>query len=245
MDESLKIIFDTASNHFSAGDYKKTEPILNQLVLKNYKNAKLFYMLGAIQYQKNEIKKAIRSFKRSLEIDPSFTDAGIGLSVIYNDLGHYEEGKKVFANTQKQLKKPSASQQPIVRDSKAKIFLAKHLELAKLYNDDKNYSEALQQLLKAKKFSDDGIKIQILISECLLNMKEYQKAIHELNDIISKDPKNVPALMRLGQIQTLTGQKNMAQNTFEKVLLIDRHHVGANQRLNILRSNTLTPSKEL
>ncbi len=244
MDESLKIIFDTASNHFSAGDYKKTEPILNQLVLKNYKNAKLFYMLGAIQYQKNEIKKAIRSFKRSLEIDPAFTDAGIGLSVIYNDLGHYEEGKRVFANTQKQLRKPSLVQAK-PRDSKDKIFLSKHLELAKLYNDDKSYGEALQQLLKAKKFSDDGIKIQILISECLLNMKEYQKAIQELNDIITKDSKNIPALMRLGQVQTLTGQKVMAKNTFEKVLLIDRHHVGANQRLNILRSNNLTPSKEL
>ncbi len=242
MDESLKIIFETASNHFTNGDYKKTEPILNQLVLKNYKNAKLFYMLGAIQYQKNDIKNAIRSFKRSLEIDQSFTDAGIGLSVIYNDLGHYEEGKKVFANTQKQLKSPVLIKQ---RDSKDKIFLTKHLELAKLYNEEKNYNEALQQLIKAKKFSDEAVKIQILISECLLNLKEYQKAIHELNNIVSKESSNVPALMRLGQVYTLTGQKNLAQNSFEKILLIDRHHVGANQRLNILRTQHSNPVKEL
>lgn len=242
MDESLKIIFDTASNHFTSGDYKKAEPILHQLVLRNYKNAKLFYMLGAIQYQKNDIKKALRSFKRSLEIDPAFTDAGIGLSVIYNDLGHYEEGQKVFSNTQKFLKSPTQIRE--ISD-KSKVFLSKHLELAKLYNEDKNYSEALQQLVKAKTFSQETSKIQILISECLLNLREYQKAINELKDVLNKEKNNISALMRLGQVYSLTGQKELAINIFERVLLIDRHHSGANQRLNILKSQRNNFQKEL
>lgn len=242
MDESLKIIFETASNHFTSGDYKKAEPILHQLVLKNYKNAKLFYMLGAIQYQKNDIKKALRSFKRSLEIDPSFTDAGIGLSVIYNDLGRYEEGQKVFTTTQKQLKSPVQVKENTV---KSKMFMTKHLELAKLYNEDKNYGEALQQLIKAKFFSLETTKIQILIAECLLNLKEYQKAINELKDILVKEKNNIPALMRLGQIYNLTNQKALAMNTFEKVLLIDRHHLGASQRLNLLKSQRNPLPKEL
>lgn len=242
MDESLKIIFDTASNHFINGDYKKAEPILHQLVLKNYKNAKLFYMLGAIQYQKNDIKKALRSFKRSLEIDPAFTDAGIGLSVIFNDLGQYEEGQKVFMATQKQLKSPHQIKET---SSKSKLFMSKHLELARLYNEDKNYSEALQQLVKAKLFSFETAKIQILIAECLLNLKQYQKAINELKDIISKEQTNIPALMRLGQVYSLTGQKDLAINTFEKILLIDRNHLGASQRLSHLKSQNNTYTKEL
>lgn len=241
MDESLKIIFETASSHFVSGDYKKSEPILHQLVLKNYKNAKLFYMLGAIQYQKNDIKKALRSFKRSLEIDPSFTDAGIGLSVIYNDLGHYEEGQKVFLNTQKQLKTPVQVKET---NDKSKVFLSKHLELAKLYNEDKNFGEALQQLVKAKFFSQETSKIQILISECLLNLKEYQKAINELKDVVDKERNNIPALMRLGQIYSLTGQKQLSINTFERILLIDRNHIGASQRLSILKSQQNNFQKE-
>jgi tetratricopeptide (TPR) repeat protein len=242
MDESLKIIFDTASNHFINGDYKKAEPILHQLVLKNYKNAKLFYMLGAIQYQKNDIKKALRSFKRSLEIDPAFTDAGIGLSVIFNDLGQYEEGQKVFMATQKQLKSPHQIKET---SSKSKLFMSKHLELARLYNEDKNYSEALQQLVKAKSLSFETSKIQILIAECLLNLKQYQKAINELKDIVSKEQNNIPALMRLGQVYSLTGQKESAINIFEKILLIDRNHLGASQRLSILKSQRNTYTKEL
>ncbi len=242
MDESLKIIFQTASDHFVNGDYKKAEPILHQLVLKNYKNASLFYMLGAIQYQKNDIRKALRSFKRSLEIDPAFTDAGIGLSVIFNDLGQYEEGQKVFLATQKQLKSPHQIKE---QSSKSKLFMTKHLELAKLYNDDKNYGEALQQLVKAKLFSIETSKIQILISECLLNLKQYEKAVYELKDIVAKEPDNIPALMRLGQVYGLTGQKDLAINAFEKTLLLDRNHLGASQRLNILKSQNNPYAKEL
>lgn len=242
MDESLKIIFNTASDHFIKGDYKKAEPILNQLVLRNYKSAKLFYMLGAIQYQKNDIKNALRSFKRSLEIDPSFTDAGIGLSVIFNDLGRYEEGQKVFMNTQRQLKKPSSK---IEIPNNAKVFMSKHLELAKLYSEAQNYGEALQQFIKAKNFCSEPAKIQILISECFLNLKQYKEAINELKSILAQDKKNTSALMRLGQIYNLIGQKPMAKSTFESVLLIDRNHSGASQRLNIIRSQENTFQKEL
>ncbi len=242
MDESLKIVFDAASNHFIKGDYKKAEPILNQLVLKNYKSAKLFYMLGAIQYQKNDIKKALRSFKRSLEIDPAFTDAGIGLSVIFNDLGRYEDGQRVFLSTQMQLKKPVQNK---AISNRSKVFMGKHLELAKLYNEIQNYSEALQQLIKAKALSSEPTKIQILISECFLNLKQYKEATSELKDIISKEGNNISALMRLGQIYYLTDQKSLAKGIFESVLLIDRNHQGANQRLNMIKTQTNTSQKEL
>lgn len=242
MEQSLKTIFENANQHFIAGDYKKAEPILHQLVLKNYKNAKLFYMLGAIQYQKNDIKKALRSFKRSLDIDPSFTDAGIGLSIIYNDLGHYKEGRKVFIDTQRHLKPSTESN--LLSERKRK-YLSKHLELANMYNEDKQYSEALNQLVKAKSYSSTNSKIQILISECLLNMKQYQKAINELKLVLVNDENNVSALMRLGQVYNLVGKKSEAESSFQKVLLIDPHHLGANQRINLHRSQTNYTQKEL
>lgn len=232
MEESLKFIFDNASKFFDDGNYASAEPLLHQLVLKNLKNAKLFYMLGAIQYQKNDVKKALRSFKRSLEIDPSFTDSGIGLSVVYNDLGHYSEGQQTFMDAKKHLKSPSQLKS---ENTRHKVYLAKHIELAKLYNDDKNYSETLQNLIKAKSFSEEPTRIQILISECLLNMKEYQKAINELNSVLTKDPHHTPALMRLGQIYNLLGHHNSAIKAFERILLSEPNHTAAAQRLNHLR----------
>ena len=242
MDESLNIIFESAVQAFKNGDYDQSEPLLHQLILKSFKSAQLFYMLGAIQYQKNDIKKAIRSFKRSLEIDPSFTDSGIGLSVIYNDLGHYKEGQRTFMDTKRSSKNLN---QVKADQSRSKLFFTKHLELAKLYNLEKNYGEALFHLIKSKNFCLQPTKVQILISECLLNMKEYQKAINELNNILTHEPKNISALMRLGQIYSLLGHRSSAIKLFEQILLIDPHHMGANQRLKHLKFSTLPQHKEL
>lgn len=242
MDESLKIILESAIQAFKEGDYKQAEPLLHQLILKSFKNAQLFYMLGTIQYQKNDIKKAVRSFKRSLEIDPSFTDSAIGLSVIYNDIGHYEEGQKTFM----EAKKFSKTSKPVKTDeNRSKLFFSKHLELAKLYSFEKNYKETLFHLIKAKNFCLQPVKVQILISECLLNMKEYQKAINELNNVLTHEPKNTAALMRLGQIYSLLGHKNSATKIFQQVLFIDPYHTGANQRLKHLNFSTSQPPQEL
>lgn len=240
MVESVDFILKSASEHFDNGDYKKAEPLLHQLVLKNMKSAKLFYMLGAIQYQKNDIKKSLRSFKRSLEIDPNFTDSGIGLSVIYNDLGQYSEGQKRFAEVQEKV----AMNNPAENESQRQInaqFVKKHMELAQMYNEQKNYVESLQQLIKAKSFEFNTEKVQIFIAECLLHMREYQRAVNELKNVLQKKPNYTPALMRLGQIYNKLGHRDMAIKSYEQVLLNQPDNKLAHAKLTQIRA--LNPSR--
>lgn len=240
MVESIDFILKNASEYFDNGDYKKAEPLLHQLVLKNVKSAKLFYMLGAIQYQKNDIKKALRSFKRSLEIDPSFTDSGIGLSVIYNDLGQYSEGQKRFAEVQERVSSHNPEENEHQRQIKAQ-FVKKHMELAQMYNEQKNYAESLQQLIKAKSFDFNTEKVQIFIAECLLHLKEYQRAVNELKNILQRKPNYIPALMRLAQIYYKLGHKEVAVRTYEQVLLHQPDHKLAHAKLTQIRA--LNPSR--
>lgn len=92
-----------ARENFVDGNYKVSEPILNQLILQNTRNPEVYQMLATIYYDKGQFNKAIKTFKRALEIDPAYTDASVGLSIILNDLGKYEEGKQVFQEAQKLL----------------------------------------------------------------------------------------------------------------------------------------------
>ncbi len=48
-------------------------------------------MLASIAFDRGQLKRAIQLFKQSLEIDPEFTDSSVGLSIILNDLGRYDE----------------------------------------------------------------------------------------------------------------------------------------------------------
>ena len=68
-----------AKEHFEEGQYAQTESLLNQLILRNNKTPDVFFMLGTVYYNKGKFNKAIRAFKRALELDPSFTDASVGL----------------------------------------------------------------------------------------------------------------------------------------------------------------------
>ena len=102
-----------AREYFIANEYSLAEPLLNQCVLKNIKSPEVFHMLGTIYYDQGKFKKAIRSFKRALDIDPAFTDSSIGLSIIYNDLGQYEAGQQVFADARKILDQKKLKRRPL------------------------------------------------------------------------------------------------------------------------------------
>ena len=95
-DDFFHDMLHEAKEAFIKGNYKVAEPILQQLILQHSRNPEVFQMLATIAYDKGQFNKAIKTFKRALEIDPGYTDASVGLSIILNDIGRYDEGKKIF-----------------------------------------------------------------------------------------------------------------------------------------------------
>ena len=142
-------MIDEAKKAFIDGNYKVAEPLLNQLILQSARNPEIYQMLATIFYDKGQFNKAIRTFKRALEIDPTYTDASVGLSIILNDLGRYEEGKKIFEDAKSLLDRKQGKLDPHFEERIA----AKHEELADLYFQCKRYPESLEQLTKAQKLS--------------------------------------------------------------------------------------------
>src|SRR3954453_9220247 len=115
----------TAREYFKENKYSLAEPLLNQLILKNAKSPEVFQMLGTIYYDQGKFNKAIRSFRRALELDPTYTDASVCLSIILNDLGRYEDGRKVFDEAKDILKSRSTTEDPYMNEK----FAIKHDEL--------------------------------------------------------------------------------------------------------------------
>src|ERR1051325_6937214 len=105
-------MLSAARDYFKENRYALAEPLLNQLILKNAKSPEVFQMLGTIYYDQGKFNKAIRAFKRALELEPTYTDASVGLSIILNDIGKYEEGRKVFEDARELLNKQSANEDP-------------------------------------------------------------------------------------------------------------------------------------
>lgn len=229
-------MLDDAKENFINGNYKVAEPLLNQLILQNSRNAEVYQMLATIYYDKGQFNKAIRTFKRALEIDPTYTDASVGLSIILNDLGKYEEGQQVFDEAQKLLERKSGKMDSYVEEKLA----SKHEELADIYFQYKFYAEALDQLFRAQKLTSRKAEITMRIAECYVKLGDSDRAIRELKGLIREYPHFIPARLKLGVIYYNLNNLAEATEQWENILLRDSHHPEALKYLKMANAAGIT-----
>lgn len=225
-----------ARENFIEGNYKIAEPILTNMILQNTRDPEVYQMIATIYYDKGQFNKAIKTFKRALEIDPTYTDASVGLSIILNDLGRYDEGKKVFEDARGILDRKTGKMDSYVEEKIA----SKHEELADLYFQYKRFNEALEQLFKAQKLSSRKAEISLRIAECHVKLGESDRAIKDLKNLIREYPQLSAARLKLGVLYY--NQSNLAEavEQWENVLMRDPDHPEATKYLRMANAVGLT-----
>lgn len=217
MEYTVDALFQEAKENFIEGNYKMAEAMLAQLLQTPQRNPEIHQMLGTIYYDQGKFNKAIKSFQRALELDPTYTDASVGLSIILNDIGRYDEGKKVFDDAKKLLDLRSNRPDPYIDEKIAN----KHEELADLYFQYKKFPEALEQLLKAQKLSSRRAEITMRISDVLVQMGNSDRAIKDLKNLVVEYPQFLPGKIKLGVILYNEGRIREAGDQWESVLMRD------------------------
>ncbi len=233
--ESTEIL-DSARESFVEGEYQIAEPLLQQYLLKNNKNPEVYQMLATIYYDRGQFNKAIKTFQRALEIDPSYTDASVGLSIILNDIGRYDEAKKVFLSAQQRLEETKKQSDPFFEQ---KIY-QKHIELGDLYLQIERAEEALEQFLKAKKFMSHPGDTILKISQCFAKMDKIGRSVQELQAYLREYPQDNDARVQLGSYLYQMNRVFEAVEEWEKVLLRDPSHNEAQHYLQLARETQLT-----
>lgn len=229
-------LIEEARSSFIDGNYKVAEPILQQLIFKNTKNPEVYQMLATIFYDQGKFTKAIQTFKRALEIDPTYTDASVGLSIILNDLGKYEEGREVFEKAQGYLEERKQKKDPYIDEKIA----SKHEELADLYFQHKRFDEALEQLLISAKLSTRKPEIQMRIAEVYIQMGNPELAIQGLRQLLKEYPGFNLAKMKLGLVYYNNNNIAAAVDQWEAVLAKDPRHAEANRYLKMAQMAGIT-----
>ena len=241
IDNNFNELLDIARENFIEGRYTQAESLLQQVLLKNNKQPEIFQMLATIYYDRGKFNKAIKTFKRALEVDPSYTDASVGLSIILNDLGRYEEGQEVFETAQKVLEKKKKKGDPFID----KLIAQKHEELGDIYFDNKRYKEAVEEFLKARQLSEIEIEVDINLKmvDALIKDERPFDAVRQLRQMITDHPECFMARQKLGQLYYDAGRVVDAIETWESILLHDPNNVLAKTSLKLASEAKLTVSK--
>ena len=211
--------------------------------LKFLCSAEVWHMIAVILYDRGRFTKAIKTFRRALEIDPTFTDASVGLSIILNDLGRYEEGRKVFQDAQGALNRKSFDQDSMLKERLA----SKHHELADMYLSHKRWDDALDQYRQALAILPGKVDLRLKVVEALAAKGELGQAFKEIRQIVQEQPANHTARLKFGFMLYQAKRVADAIDQWETILLRDPDHPQAKEYMRMTRDadDTYEPLTEL
>lgn len=221
--------------------YEEAKNALIDLDFYNQATAESQYLLGTIFHRNNQLPEAVDSFKKALLIDPNFTDAAISLSIIYNDIGHYQEGKNVFQQAQKSVENKSSSA-PSPSVVLTKEIAEKHMELGDLYRKLQRFNEAANEYIKASRADPENIEARILLAKTHAQRGQLQLAHQELQSLVKQYPRNITARTHLALLYYAMGNAVDAQIELNEALIQDPENEQVKMYLsmtNNLRESTL------
>ncbi len=233
-------LLDEAREAFIEGKYKEAESLLQQPTLQNSNNPEVFQMMATILYNRGQFNKAIKTFKKALSIDPTYTDAAVGLSIILNDLGKYDEAKKVFDEAQALVDRKKSTQSTQVSNAIEEKFAAKHLELAHMYLQYKRFKQALEQFQRAYALSQKKVDITLQMAECYVEAGQPNQAIKELRSLLQFNNKLVTPRLKLGLILYNSHMIAEAVDQWENVLRLDPKNEEATRYLKMAQATGIT-----
>lgn len=209
----------------------RAEELAQEKLATHPRSAEAYYFLGVIYWFKGNLGKAIQHLKQSLEIDPKSTDASICLSVLYNDIGKYDDARKIF-----ELANQSVSQNRSGTDLEVdRKFAIKHFELADLYFRYRRYDEAIDQYTKSIQLDPSSLDTKIKRAKAYAKKGYLTRAIQELQLLKEENPGFIPAKIQLGLLHFSQGDLLNAELEWEKVLESDPHHKEAHTYLQMAK----------
>jgi tetratricopeptide (TPR) repeat protein len=238
-------LLKNARESFENQEYKKAQLLLNEIIESDDKNIEAFFLMANVFHINGEIGKAIKAFLKVLTLNPEHTDAAISLSVLYNDIGQYEEARKVFEKANDRVK--SKGKGTGLQEDKHinKKFASKHFELADLYLSYNRYDEALFEFNKVVALDKENLEARVKIAKVYAKKGFIAKAIEELRSLKNEEPSFAPARIALGVIHYGNGNVLEAQSEWEKVLLKDPFQSEASMYLNLSKTATETNFKNI
>ena len=194
-------------------------------------NPDTHYLKGVFHYFQGDLLNAIRALNQCMSLDPRHTDAAICLSVLYNDIGKYDEAKKVFEQANQSVAHKKTGDDAGI-DRK---FAVKHLEIADLYFRYRRYDESIEEYNKAALLDPTALEIRIRRAKAFAKKGFLSRAIQELQTLRNENSNFLPARIQLGLLHYSQGNILDAELEWENVLEIDPTHREAQAYLEMAK----------
>jgi len=199
------------------GDYETAKTHIEKAIEKEPNQAIFHSNYGGLLQTMGKTKESIRAYKKSIKIDKKCFQSYYSLGILYTDKREFDNAIESYMNAI-EVNKDSAEA---------------HNNLANLYNS-LNDSRAEKHYQKTIELVPDEIFPRLNMSNYFLKIKEYQKAITVLNELVSADKGSKEVYNNLGIAYKGLDDNTKASDMFKKAIEIDPEFTLAKNNLNSL-----------
>ena len=197
---------------------------INKVIKKNKNNYLPYNYRGIILLELKNYRDAISDFKKTLLLNPNFTDAYCNLGIGYKSLGNYEKAIESYKLAYKLNNN----------------FLEAKLNLGGLYYELGKYREAIAEYRDVLDKNKNIEHAHQLIADALIKEIKHDVATDHHIKAISINPKNPINFFLLGADYIYTGDKNLAAENFKKALILDPKYCAAYYGLSKVQKISLS-----
>jgi tetratricopeptide (TPR) repeat protein len=217
--------------------FQEAEALIGEFEREQPHSADVPYFKGVSLYFQGKLGASADLLKESLRRDPQHTDAAICLSVLFNDVGKYDEAKRVFEQANHSVVHQGAG----VDSEIDRKFAVKHMEIADLYFRYRRYSEAIEEYGKAAALDPSALDVRIRRAKAWAKKGFLTRAMQELQQLKHEHPRFTPARIQLGLLHYSQGNILDADLEWEGILDIDPTHREAKAYLEMARQSRSRP----
>jgi tetratricopeptide (TPR) repeat protein len=230
MDERVKQILRIAREHYERREFEKSESLLRQILDATERFADVHNMLGVAAHERRDYAEAEARFRRSLEINPNYTEAALNLAVTYNDLGKYDLARQVHERATA-TQRPDDGLDPFVKGKIANM----HAEVGQAYIDAGVIRDAIPEFEKAVNLCPTFADLRWKLGQLYKELGDGSRARVQFEAAKQANPKYANARVSLAVLMIAAGEKKEAEVELTEVLAIDPEHKTAQMYLRMLK----------
>lgn len=234
MEPEIRHHLNVGKEHYLAGEYLDAERHLRKVIAKHDGFADVHNMLAVSLQQLDRTQEAVGHFERAVEINPTYTEAALNLSVCYNELGRYEDARRVYTAASADTESRANARENLdgyVRGKLANL----HFDLGNAYESVGLLEPAIEQFRQALELCPTFVDIRTKLGTTLRDAGHIEPALDELIAVLEAKPDYHPARLHLGVTLLKAGKREEARAEWEKVREQDPDNRSVNVYLRMTR----------